>query len=62
VATLRKQGVGDPTILKTLTVFRSILKRAERDEEIARNPIPLVAKPSKRVRASRGRSPPTTSS
>jgi hypothetical protein len=26
-------------------VFRSILKRAERDEEIARNPIPLVAKP-----------------
>ena len=45
VSKLRKQGVGDPTILKTLTVFRSILKRAERDEEIDRNPIPLVAKP-----------------
>ena len=42
---LRKEGVGDPTIVKTLTVFRSILKRAERDEEIDRNPIPLVAKP-----------------
>jgi site-specific recombinase XerC len=45
VSKLRKQGVGDPTILKTLTVFRSILKRAERDEEVERNPIPLVAKP-----------------
>jgi site-specific recombinase XerC len=45
VARLRKVGVGDPTIIKTLTVFRSILKRAERDEEIPRNPIPLVAKP-----------------
>ena len=45
VARLRKEGVGDPTIIKTLTVFRSILKRAERDEEIDRNPIPLVAKP-----------------
>jgi site-specific recombinase XerD len=45
VSRLRKEGVGDPTIVKTLTVFRSILKRAERDEEIDRNPIPLVAKP-----------------
>jgi site-specific recombinase XerD len=45
VSQLRKQGVGDPTIIKTLTVFRSILKRAERDEEIDRNPILLVAKP-----------------
>jgi site-specific recombinase XerD len=45
VSQLRKQGVGDPTIIKTLTVLRSILKRAERDEEIERNPIPLVAKP-----------------
>ena len=54
VSTLRKQGVGDPTILKTLTVFRSILKRAERDEEIERNPIPLVAKPKQeRVREPR---------
>ena len=62
VSKLRKQGVGDPTIIKTLTVFRSILKRAERDEEIDRNPIPLVAKPKQHVRASRGRSRPTTSS
>ena len=54
VAKLRKQGVGDPTILKTLTVFRSILKRAERDEAIERNPIPLVAKPKQtRVREPR---------
>jgi hypothetical protein len=58
VATLRKQGVGDPTILKTLTVFRSILKRAERDEEIERNPIPLVAKPKQaRTREPRAVSP-----
>ena len=47
---LRKQGVGDPTVLKTLTVFRSILKRAERDGEIERNPIPLVAKPKQQVK------------
>lgn len=45
VSRLRKQGVGDPTILKTLTVLRAILARAERDREIDRNPIPLVAKP-----------------
>ncbi len=50
VTQLRKQGVGDPTILKTLTVFRSILKRAERDGEIERNPIPLVAKPKQQVK------------
>ena len=43
-----RQSYGDIfaiTCIKTLTVFRSILKRAERDEEIDRNPIPLVAKP-----------------
>jgi site-specific recombinase XerC len=45
VSKLGKEGVGDPTIIKTLTVFRSILTRAERDEEIDRNPTPLVAKP-----------------
>lgn len=45
VSKLRKAGVGDATMLKTLTVFRAILKRAERDREIDRNPIPLVAKP-----------------
>lgn len=40
VARLRKESVGDPTIIKPLTVFRSILKRAERDEEIDRYPHP----------------------
>jgi site-specific recombinase XerD len=50
VSKLRKDGVGDATILKTLTVFRAILKRAERDREIDRNPIPLVAKPRQQPR------------
>lgn len=45
VSKLRRAGVGNPTIIKTLTVFRSILTRAARDDEIERNPIPLVAKP-----------------
>ena len=48
VAKLRADGVGDPTIIRTLAVMRSILRRAERDEEIERNPIPLVAKPKQR--------------
>jgi site-specific recombinase XerC len=42
---LRRGGVGDPTIIKTLTVLRSILKRAVKDEEIERNPVVDVAKP-----------------
>ena len=33
VARLRKDGVGDPTIIKTLTVFRSILKRASAEPD-----------------------------
>ena len=45
VSQLRKDAVGDATILKTLAVFRGSLKRAERDREIDRNPIALVAKP-----------------
>jgi site-specific recombinase XerD len=49
VGQLRRQGVGDPTIIKTLAVFRAILKRAERDEEIERNPIPMVAKPKQKT-------------
>jgi len=48
VGALRRDGVGDPTILKTLTVLRAILARAARDEEIERNPVPLVAKPKQR--------------
>ena len=46
VAQLARQGVGDATILQTLAVMSGMLRRAERDGEIVRNPIPLVAKPS----------------
>jgi Phage integrase, N-terminal SAM-like domain len=42
VSELRTEGVGAATIIKTLTVFRAILKRAERDLEIDRNPIDVV--------------------
>ena len=59
---LRKNGVGDATILKTLSVFRAILKRGERDREIDRNPIALVAKPSRSPSARHGRSRRTSSS
>jgi hypothetical protein len=45
VSQLRKSGVGDATILKTLAVFPAILKRGERGREIDRDPIALVAKP-----------------
>jgi integrase len=45
VAQLAKQGTGNSTILNTLAVMSGMLKRAERDGEIDRNPIPLVAKP-----------------
>jgi site-specific recombinase XerC len=44
-ADLRRSGVGDATIIKTLTVMRSVLKRAVKDEEIERNPLVDVAKP-----------------
>src|SRR4051794_27165411 len=52
VSELRREGVGAATIIKTLTVFRAILKRAERDREIDRNPIPLVAKPKQEPKRS----------
>jgi integrase len=52
VSELRKEGVGAATIIKTLTVFRAILRRAERDREIDRNPIPLVAKPKQEPKRS----------
>jgi site-specific recombinase XerC len=44
-AQLRREGVGDATIIKTLTVMRSVLKRAVKDEEIERNPVADVEKP-----------------
>ena len=46
VAGMKRRGVGDPTIVKTLTVLQSILQRAVRDEEITTNPVRLVEKPS----------------
>ena len=51
---LRKEGVGDATIIKTLTVMRSLLNRAVKDEEIERNPVVDVVKPKQ----SRKRKPP----
>lgn len=53
-AKLRKQGVGDPTILRTLVVLRSILARAVKDEELDRNPAVGVKKP-KQARTRRPR-------
>lgn len=38
-------AVGDATIIKTVTVMRSILARARRDGEIDRNPAEGIAKP-----------------
>jgi integrase len=46
VAAMHRDGVGDATILQTLAVLSGMLRRAERDGEIARNPVPLVEKPS----------------
>jgi integrase len=48
VAAMKRDGVGDPTIIKTLTVLQSILQRAVRDEEIATNPVRVIAKPPQR--------------
>jgi hypothetical protein len=48
VAAMKRKEVGDPTIVKTLTVLQSILQRAVRDEEIATNPVRLVRKPAQR--------------
>jgi integrase len=48
VAAMRRKGVGDPTVVKTLTVLQSILQRAVRDEEIATNPVRAVRKPAQR--------------
>jgi integrase len=45
VAQLARDGAGNSTILNTLAVMSGMLRRAERDGEIDRNPIPLVAKP-----------------
>lgn len=46
VTKLQEQGVGDPTIIKTLTVLQAIMTRAHKDEEIPSNPVKAVDKPS----------------
>lgn len=53
IATLRRRRVGDPSILKSLTVLQGILKRAVIDGEITSNPVKVVKKPRQR----RGRNP-----
>lgn len=48
IGELRAQGVGEPTILKTLTVLQSICNRAVVDEELDRNPVDHIKKPRQR--------------
>jgi integrase len=48
LARLVREGVGDPSIVKTATVLQSILGRAVIDGLIARNPVAVVRKPSQR--------------
>lgn len=45
IAEMTAEGVGDPTILKTLTVMQAMFKRAIVDEKVERNPVELAAKP-----------------
>lgn len=62
VARLRKQGVGDPTIIKTLTVFRSILSAPSVTRRSTATPSPWSPSRSRGEHASPGRSRRTTSS
>jgi len=48
LARLGREGVGDPSIVKTATVLQSILNRAVIDGSIARNPVAVVRKPPQR--------------
>ena len=45
---LRKAGVGDPTILKTLSLLQGILRRAVIWRRIALNPVTAIKKPTQR--------------
>jgi site-specific recombinase XerC len=45
---LRRDGVGDASVIKTATVLQSILNRAVIDGLIERNPVAVVRKPSQR--------------
>jgi hypothetical protein len=62
VSQLRKDGVGDATILKTLAVFRAILKRAERTGKSTATRSPWSQSRSRSPSARHGRSRPTSSS
>lgn len=57
IVELRRDGVGDPTIRRTLAVLQGIFNRAQRNELINRNPVKLVQKPAQR----RHRDPPILS-
>ena len=60
LARLSREGVGDPSIVKTATVLQSILNRAVIDGLIARNPVAVVRKPSQRRKREPIMVPPTT--
>src|SRR3954451_17767593 len=45
---LRKAGVGDPTILKTLSLLQGVLRRAVIWRRIAVNPVIAIKKPTQR--------------
>src|SRR3954470_943729 len=47
---LRKAGVGDPTILKTLSLLQGVLRRAVIWRRIAMNPVTAIKKPTQRRR------------
>ncbi len=45
-AQLQRDGVGDPTIIKALTVLQSVMSLAVRHRRLARNPVDEVRKPN----------------
>jgi integrase len=45
---LRAAGVGEPSILKTLTTLQGMFRRAVLEDLVASNPVPQVDKPSQR--------------
>src|SRR6266403_1424239 len=48
VGQMRRDGTGDPSILKALTVLQAIFKRAVIDDYVKRNPVALIRKPRQR--------------
>jgi integrase len=59
-AELRQEGVGEPTILKTLTLLQGMLRRAVVWGRIPSNPVAPIRKPAqKRARAVRPIAPAT---